>query len=160
MAAALTPRQARFVQEYLVDQIGAQAARRAGYSGKSTRSIETQAARLLSNAGVRLAIDCELEARRKKYHLDADRVVEHLGKIIAVDPRSYVDANGETLPLNQLTEAQAQAIASFETETFVDKDGQTRVRTKVKLNDRNVALGTSSKILGLQTDRLRVASSM
>ncbi len=41
--SSLTPRQARFVKEYLVDLNGTQAARRAGYS---SRTANEQAARL------------------------------------------------------------------------------------------------------------------
>lgn len=49
----LTPKQARFVEEYLVDLNATQAARRAGYSA---RTAEQQGPRLLGNAGVAAAI--------------------------------------------------------------------------------------------------------
>ena len=47
-------RQTRFVEEYLIDGNGAQAAIRAGYSA---RSAKEQASRLLTYANVRAAID-------------------------------------------------------------------------------------------------------
>ena len=40
MAAILTPRQSRFVDEYLVDANGTQAAIRAGYSATGARVAE------------------------------------------------------------------------------------------------------------------------
>ena len=49
----LTPRQQRFVDEYLIDLNATQAAIRAGYSPKTAQS---QSSRLLSNVMVRAAI--------------------------------------------------------------------------------------------------------
>ena len=49
--AMLTPKQARFVEEYLIDLNGKQAAVRAGYAAKAA---EVQASRLLRNAKVRV----------------------------------------------------------------------------------------------------------
>ena len=50
---SLNPKQQRFVEEYLVDLNGTQAAIRAGYSPKTA---EVQASRLLSNAKVQQAV--------------------------------------------------------------------------------------------------------
>lgn len=58
MSTVLTPRQARFVDEYLVDANGTQAAIRAGYSASGAR---VAAHRLLTN----VAISSRLEARQK-----------------------------------------------------------------------------------------------
>ena len=58
MQAQLSPRQARFVDEYLIDANGTQAAIRAGYSASGAR---VAAHRLLTN----VAISSRLEARQK-----------------------------------------------------------------------------------------------
>ena len=58
----LTPKNGRFVKEYLVDLNGTQAAIRAGYSPKTANE---QAARLLANVSVRKVID-EGEERKAK----------------------------------------------------------------------------------------------
>lgn len=58
MTAVLTPKQARFVDEFLVDANGTQAAIRAGYSASGAR---VAAHRLLTN----VAISSRLEARQK-----------------------------------------------------------------------------------------------
>jgi phage terminase small subunit len=55
----LTPKQARFVEEYIVDLNGKRAAIRAGYSPKTA---EVQASRLLRYAQVRMAIKAAMEA--------------------------------------------------------------------------------------------------
>lgn len=56
----LTTRQARFVEEYLVDGNGTQAAIRAGYSASGAY---TEASRLLRNAEVARAIKTRQENR-------------------------------------------------------------------------------------------------
>ena len=52
-AGGLTPKQARFVSEYLKDQNATQAAMRAGYSEKTANQ---QGSRLLANVGVAAAL--------------------------------------------------------------------------------------------------------
>ena len=53
------------------------------------------------------------------------------------------------------------AINSFQIEDVVDKrTGEVRRRMKVKLADRNVALCTLSKCLGMQTDRVLLEASV
>lgn len=69
-AAGLTPKQQRFVLEYLKDQNGKQAAIRAGYA---PGSAEVQACRLLRNAQVRAAVDAGQARLAKK----AEITVEH-----------------------------------------------------------------------------------
>ena len=59
----LTPKQQRFVEEYLVDLNATQAAIRAGYSKKTA---EFQASRLLRNVKVQKAISKAREALSKK----------------------------------------------------------------------------------------------
>lgn len=69
---ALTPKQQRFVDEYLVDLNGKQAAIRAGYA---ERSAEVTASRLLSNANVASAINKALAARSQRTEITADYVL-------------------------------------------------------------------------------------
>ena len=62
----LTPRQAAFVAEYMVDLNGAAAAVRAGYSANSAKE---QAARLLTNANVQAAIAAAQAERSEQTRL-------------------------------------------------------------------------------------------
>jgi phage terminase small subunit len=73
----LTPKQAAFVQEYLVDLNGTQAAIRAGYSPKTANE---QAARLLANASVQAAVTKGREKLAAKVEVTAERV---LGGLLA-----------------------------------------------------------------------------
>lgn len=64
----MTPRQQRFVEEYLIDLNATAAARRAGYSAKTA---EQQAARLLVNVKVAEAIAAAKAERSEKTKIDA-----------------------------------------------------------------------------------------
>lgn len=74
-ARLLTTRQARFVEEYLVDGNGTQAAIRAGYAASGAY---TEASRLLRNAEVARAIKTRQEADSARLWLSRERVVAML----------------------------------------------------------------------------------
>lgn len=86
--AALEPRQQRFVQEYLTDLNGTQAAIRAGYSPNAANE---QASRLLANAKVQQAIKEGQEKLQVKLEMNAERVVQTLARIATADPRELVE---------------------------------------------------------------------
>lgn len=71
----LTPRQARFVSEYLVDLNGRQAAIRAGYS---PRTANEQAARLLTKANIQAAVEAGRAAQAQSAELTADWIIRRL----------------------------------------------------------------------------------
>jgi phage terminase small subunit len=73
--AILTPRQARFVSEYLVDLNATQAAMRAGYSAKTANQAGP---RLLVNVGVASAIAAKASDKAEKLDLSAARVLRGL----------------------------------------------------------------------------------
>ncbi len=73
--AALTPKQARFVAEYLIDLNATQAAIRAGYSA---RTAAQGAAQLLSNIKVRSAVDAGIAKRSDKLEITAEKVLRDL----------------------------------------------------------------------------------
>lgn len=74
-ARLLTTRQTRFIEEYLVDGNGTQAAIRAGYSASGAY---TEASRLLRNAEVASAIKTRQEADSARLRLSRERVVTML----------------------------------------------------------------------------------
>jgi phage terminase small subunit len=75
----VTPKQQRFVEEYLCDLNATQAAMRAGYS---TKTANEQAARLLANASVKSAVNAALEKRRKKTGITAEYVLSNLKEVV------------------------------------------------------------------------------
>jgi len=80
---SLTPRQQRFVEEYLVDLNATQAAIRAGYSPKTA---EQQGSRLLSNAKVAQAISVGRQALSERTEITQDMVLKRLWDIANADP--------------------------------------------------------------------------
>lgn len=91
MSANLTPQQARFVEEYLIDLNGTAAAIRAGYSAKTAPA---QASRLLSHVKVREAVEEGMKARQERTALTQDEVIEDLRRLgrKAEDARDYSPA--------------------------------------------------------------------
>lgn len=71
-ASKLTPKQERFVQEYLIDLNATQAAIRAGYSAKTAQE---QGSRLLSHVMVSDAIKTAQEARSERVGVSQDYVL-------------------------------------------------------------------------------------
>jgi phage terminase small subunit len=73
--SALTPRQQRFVDEYLLDLNATQAATRAGYSA---RTANEQGARLLAKASVAQAVEAAQRSRGERLQVTQDDVLEGL----------------------------------------------------------------------------------
>ena len=109
----LTPKQRRFVSEYLLDLNATQAAMRAGYSPKAANR---QASRLLSNVDIMAAV-----AKGERRQLDAadvekDRILQERKAIAFVRPmRSMLDDKGNILPPSEWPEDVHVSIKSFVT---------------------------------------------
>ena len=100
----MTPKQERFVEEYLIDLNATQAAIRAGYSAKTA---EQQGPRLLGNVGVQRAIQAAKSARAESTGLTARKVLDdietikracmatvkdQLGNVTMADPKAALKA--------------------------------------------------------------------
>jgi len=71
----MTPKQERFVQEYLVDQNATAAAKRAGYS---ERTAYSQGQRLLKNVEARQAIQAAQAEHRERTAVTVESITEKL----------------------------------------------------------------------------------
>ncbi len=140
----MTPRQQRFVEEYLVDLNATRAAKRAGYSAKSA---STRGYRLLRNPAVAAAVAKAQDKRAARTRVSADRVVTELAKVAFGDPRRLLSWGPDGVVLrdsSELTEAEAALVSEVsETRTAA---GGTR---KVKLHCKLTALNALGKHLGL-----------
>lgn len=85
---ALTPKEARFVDEFLVDCNATQAAIRAKYSEKSARQIGHEN---LSKPHIQAAIANARAEQQKRTQITADRVLELTWRIVNADPREIVE---------------------------------------------------------------------
>ena len=71
----MTPKQARFVQEYLIDLNATQAATRAGYSAKTAQE---QGSRLLSNVMVANAVAAAQQKASERLEVTLDSIARQL----------------------------------------------------------------------------------
>jgi transcription antitermination factor NusG len=85
---ALTPKQERFVAEYLVDLNAAQAAIRAGYSPKTAKE---QGARLLTNAHIQQAVQERRQQHQANTGLTVERVLTEAMRLAFFDIRKLTD---------------------------------------------------------------------
>jgi phage terminase small subunit len=150
----LPPNQARFVEEYLKDLNGKQAAIRAGYAEKSA---EVQASQLLRKPKVRQAVDEALARRSARVEISQDDVLRELLRLATVDIGKAFDANGDMLPLKEMPEDVRRAISSVEVETHFAGDGDERFEVgrlkKVKFWDKKGSLDSLAKHLGMYVEK-------
>lgn len=155
----LTPKQQRFVDEYLIDLNGKQAAIRCGYSPKTA---EVQASRLLSIAKVGAAVSERREKLAEKAEITQEMIVAELAKIGFANMLDYVSitSGGEPfIDLSALNREQAAAIAEMVVEDFKDgrgEDARNVRRIRFKLNDKQTALVNLGKHLGMFKDTVKL----
>lgn len=154
---SLTPRQQRFVEEYLIDANATQAAIRAGYSAKTANE---QGARLLANVSVAEAIAAAQAARSTRTEITADRVLQELARIGFSDLRGAFTETGALKSLVTLTDDTAAAISSVKVVTRREpgggEDAEVEYVTEIKLWDKNSALDKLAKHLGITPERHEV----
>lgn len=99
-SASLTPKQARFVEEYLCDLNATQAAIRAGYSA---RTAKQHGARLLTRAAIAGAVTARQTARAARVQVDQDYVIGKCRAIVerCTDPATF-DGKAATSALTLL----------------------------------------------------------
>jgi len=92
--AKLTPKQERFVSEYMIDLNATQAAIRAGYSVKTAGKIGYQ---LLEKNGVKAAIMDAQAALSRRTMITQDKVLHELGKLGFSDVTDYLQIKTERI---------------------------------------------------------------
>jgi phage terminase small subunit len=163
MAASLTPKQARFVAEYLVDLNATQAAIRAGYSARNADKIGPE---LLGKTRVAAAVEEALQARSARTTVTADRVVSELAKLGFANMADYMRASpgGDPyLDFSALTRDQAAALQEVTVEDYVDGRGENArevKRVRFKLADKRAALVDLGRHLGMFKDRVEHSGAL
>lgn len=140
---ALTPKQERFVQEYLVDLNATQAAIRAGYSEANASRIASE---LLDKTHVRELIDEARAERSEKTKIDAHWVLERLAAEAVADVGDLYDENGKFLPVKDWPLIWRQGLVAG-VKTHVSEDGVAII--DVKLSDRVRRLELIGKHIGV-----------
>ena len=153
----LTPKQARFVQEYLVDLNATQAAIRAGYSRKTASWIGPQ---LLGKTHVAQEIEKGSLKRQARTEVTQDMVIRELARIAFSDVRKLYREDGSMKNLSELDDDTAATLAGIETlEEFMGAGGDRCLighTKKGRLWDKGRALELLGKHLGMFVDRSKV----
>jgi phage terminase small subunit len=111
--STLTPKQQRFVEEYLIDLNSTQAAIRAGYSA---RTADVQASEILSIPKVAAAVEAAIGERSKRTEITGDSVLRELLLIATADIGQAFDEAGCLLPLGEMPENTRRAISGIESD--------------------------------------------
>lgn len=146
----LSDQRQRFVEEYLIDLNGTQAAIRAGYSPKTAQE---QSSRLLSNVMVQEAISKAMAARSRRTGVNQDRVVLELAKLAFVKMTDVVDSNGRIR--EDATDDDLSCIESIKYKESDNEFGGS-VEREVKIGSKLKALELLGKHLGMWNDKLDV----
>jgi len=147
----LTPKQARFIAEYLIDLNSSAAAVRAGYTGDPN----TTGPRLMADVGIRSLIDEALAKRAEKVELTQERVLLELKRLALFDIRKIFNADGTLKRVVDLDDDTAAAIMSVEM-VEIGTDGQLSISKKFKASDKKGALELSMRHMGMLNDRLEL----
>lgn len=150
----MTPKQQRFIYEYLLDLSATQAAIRAGYS-KRTAGI--QGAQLLAKPEIAAAIEAAKLARSDRTQLDSDFVLARLVEEANADIKDVFGPNGDLLPVDQWPEIfRTGLVQSVDSETIkLDGVEVGKVR-KIRFKDRTRILELIGKHVRVNAFQERV----
>lgn len=144
---ALTAKQARFVDEYLVDLNATQAAIRAGYSKRTAYSIGQEN---LRKPEIAAALAEAQQKRSERTGITADRVIAELARIGFFDIRKAIEWGGgevRFIPSSVIDDDTAAAIQEVQaeiTQAMVSDDEDAPIMQTVKMK-----LKVASKISAL-----------
>lgn len=150
----LNPKQSRFVAEYLIDLNATQAAIRAGYSA---RTAKAQGARLLTHVDVQAALSKAQEKRAQRTEITQDRVLAEIAKVAFADVRKVFSPDGALIPIADLPDDAAAAIAGADIVTVNKGGGEVEYVAKIKMADKLRALELAGKHLGIFRERVELS---
>lgn len=145
----LVGKRARFVEEYLIDLNATQAAVRSGYS---PHSAGVEGCRLLRNANVRAHVDMAMAERSKRTGVNADRILDELGKIAFVNPADALDLN-EAMILPEASADDTAAIQYIKCKRSSFGNNGESVEREVKFHDKLKALDMAGRHIGMWSDK-------
>ena len=160
---AKADRELRFAKEFLIDGHGTKAAIRAGFPPKSAH---VAASRLLKKDKIRELIDKARADANKLVGLTAERVTRELARLAFSDPRKMFRPDGTVIPIHELDDDTAAAIAGYEVKVLAggenpadaDDDEEFERRRadptvlstqKIKMWNKGQALELAMKHLGM-----------
>lgn len=156
----LTAKQRAFVDEYMIDLNGTQAAIRAGYSERTANRI---AAENLSKPVISAAIAAAQQQRSERTKIDADWVLRTLAEEKAADLADLYDEHGQIRPVKDWPMAfRRGVVVGIETVEEWQGTGDDRKPVqirKVKMTDRTKHIELIGKHVNVQAFRDNVGVS-
>lgn len=156
----MTPKQQRFVEEYLIDLNASAAARRAGYSARTADAIGREN---LGKPTVAAAIAAAQNQRSERTRIDADWVLTQLAAEKTADLADLFDDNGNLKPIREWPEVWRRGpVVGVEAFEEYAGRGDERIAIgmvrKVKIADRTKHLDLIGRHVSVQAfkDRLEV----
>jgi phage terminase small subunit len=139
LLARLPPRQQTFVAEYMAN--GNNATRAGIVAGYSAATADSQASRLLKDVKVRAVVEAWTASVLTRKKITAEGVLDELRKIARFDPRKMFAPGGALLPITELDDDTAGAIAGVEVRE-ITRDGcvigylkKIKIADKVRANE-------------------------
>lgn len=160
--AKLTPKQAMFCKEYIVDLNATQACIRAGYSSKGANS---KGAQLLAKISIQAEIQRLMNKRSAKLEITQDMVLRELAKLGFSNMQNLYDDSGQLIPVHMLDKdvsASLQEVTEEVTGSAVLEDGtpvQT-IKRKYKTAEKKASLDLIGRHLKMFTDRVEQETTL
>lgn len=163
----ITPKQRRFIDEYLVDLNATQAAIRAGYSPKTARFIGNEN---LTKPDIRGRIQRGMDERSKRTCITQDMVIEELARIAFADICNFLTYRTEKTVVDRDKETGDPIIDYAQIIDLTDSqevDGKVIQEISVnsrgmftfKLHDKMAALDKLGKHLGIFTENFKITKT-
>lgn len=154
MKNKLTPKQQKFIKEYLIDLNATQAAIRAGYSKKTAYS---HGQRLLKNVEIQERIQTQRNNTEKRTDITIDQCLKEYASIAFLDIKNVFTDTGELKQIKNMPEDARRAIGGLEVTALTNRDGeQIGTISKVKLINKKDALDSIMRHLGGFNDKLQI----
>lgn len=162
---AITAKQKRFVDEYLLDLNATQAAIRAGYNKKW---ITTNITKLLDNTSVKKYLSERQQARLVRTEITQDQVLKELAKIGFADIRKAVKwspAMGEMVVGDDVVQTNGVLLVNSDdldddTAAAIAEIKQTQHGIAIKFHDKKGALVDIGRHLGMFTDKVDLTGNV
>ena len=148
----MTPKQQKFIKEYLVDLNATQAAIRSGYSKKTANRIGPE---LLVKTCIQEAVQVARLKIEKKTDITIEKCLKEYAKIAFLNIKQAFNDDGTIKDIHEIPDNVAEAMAGLETSTIRTDDNKFGTLHKIKISDKKGALDSIMRHLGGFEDKIK-----
>lgn len=151
---ALTEKQKRFADEYLIDLNATRAYKAAYTTCKKDEAAAVNGSKLLRNTNVADYVSKRMKDREQRTEITQDMVLQELAKIGFADITDFVTIEDQIVRVNSTDDIPPDKIGAI----AGIKDGANGI--EVKLNDKGKALELIGRHLGMFKDKTEVSGDL